>query len=102
MTYCEGIRMKQAWSNRDSMISRLWMGRIKTRKPQDDMYRNFQSHTTDSWRYANGDGPCKGNLKVGTHCNVAACRNALTLQVTDTIGSYQLNFHPVLHGVTVS
>jgi hypothetical protein len=35
-------------------------------------------------------------------CNVAAYRNAVTLQVTDTKRSYDLNFHPVPHGVTVS
>jgi hypothetical protein len=35
-------------------------------------------------------------------CNVTAYRNAVTLQVTDTIRSYELNFHPVPHGVTVS
>jgi hypothetical protein len=35
-------------------------------------------------------------------CNVTACHNAVTLQVTDTIWSYELNFHPVPHGVTVS
>ena len=35
-------------------------------------------------------------------CNVTACLNALSLQVTDTIRSYELNFHPVPHGVTVS
>jgi hypothetical protein len=33
---------------------------------------------------------------------VTAYRNALTLQVTDTIPSYDLNFHPVPHSVTVS
>jgi hypothetical protein len=41
-------------------------------------------------------------LRWGHTCNVTACRNAVTLQVTDTIRSYQLNFHPVPHGVTVS
>jgi hypothetical protein len=35
-------------------------------------------------------------------CNVHAFRNAATLQVTHTIRSYDLNFHPVPHGVTVS
>jgi hypothetical protein len=35
-------------------------------------------------------------------CNVTAYRNAITLQVTDMIQSYHLNFHPVPHGVTVS
>jgi hypothetical protein len=35
-------------------------------------------------------------------CNVTAYRNPVTLQVTDTVRSYELNFHPVLHGVTVS
>jgi len=35
-------------------------------------------------------------------CNVTAYRNAVTLQVTDTIRSYELNFHPVPHSVTVS
>jgi hypothetical protein len=35
-------------------------------------------------------------------CNVTAYRNAVTLQVTDTIRSYGLNFHSVPHGVTVS
>ena len=39
----------------------------------------------------------------GVHsCNVTAHRNAVTLQVTDTIRSYELNFHPVPHDVTVS
>ena len=41
-------------------------------------------------------------LKVGTHLYVTAYRNAVTLQETDTIRSYELNFHPVPHGVTVS
>jgi hypothetical protein len=35
-------------------------------------------------------------------CNVTAYRKAVTLQVTDTIRSYGLNFLPVPHGVTVS
>jgi hypothetical protein len=35
-------------------------------------------------------------------CNVKAYLSAVTLQVTDTIRSYELNFHPVPHGVTVS
>jgi hypothetical protein len=35
-------------------------------------------------------------------CNVTAFHNAVTLQVTDTIRSSDLNFHPVPHGVTVS
>jgi hypothetical protein len=35
-------------------------------------------------------------------CTVTAYRNAITLQVTDTIRSYDLNFHPVPHDVTVS
>jgi len=34
-------------------------------------------------------------------CNVTAYRNAVTLQVTDTIQSYVLKFHLVPHGVTV-
>ena len=34
-------------------------------------------------------------------CNVTAYHNAISLQVTDTIWSYKLNFHPVPHGVTV-
>jgi hypothetical protein len=35
-------------------------------------------------------------------CNVTAYRNNVTLQVTDTIRSYDLNFHSVPHDVTVS
>jgi len=35
-------------------------------------------------------------------CNVTAYRNVVTLQVTATIQSYELNFLPVHHGVTVS
>jgi hypothetical protein len=35
-------------------------------------------------------------------CNVTAYRNAVPLQVTATIWSYDLNFHPVPHGVTES
>jgi hypothetical protein len=34
-------------------------------------------------------------------CNVTVYRNTITLQVTDTIRSYDLNFHPVPCGVTV-
>jgi hypothetical protein len=34
--------------------------------------------------------------------NVTTYRNAVTLQATDTIRSYDLNFHPVPHDVTVS
>jgi len=34
--------------------------------------------------------------------NVTAYRNAVALQVTHTIRSYELNFHPAPHGVTVS
>jgi len=35
-------------------------------------------------------------------CNVTAYRKAITLQVTDTMRSYELRFHPVPHGVTVA
>jgi len=35
-------------------------------------------------------------------CNVTAYRNTVTLQVADTLRSYELNFHPVPRGVTVS
>jgi hypothetical protein len=35
-------------------------------------------------------------------CNFTTYPNAVTLQVTDTIRSYDLNFHPVPHAVTVS
>jgi hypothetical protein len=35
-------------------------------------------------------------------CNFTAYRNAVTLQVTDRIRSYDLNFHRVPQGVTVS
>jgi hypothetical protein len=35
-------------------------------------------------------------------CNVTPYRNAVTLQVTDTIRSYDLIFHPVPHDVRVS
>ena len=34
-------------------------------------------------------------------CNVTAYHNTVSLRVTDTIRSYELNFHPVPHGVTV-
>jgi hypothetical protein len=40
-------------------------------------------------------------LKWVHTCNVTAYHNAVTLQETDTIQSYELKFHPVLHGVTV-
>jgi len=43
-----------------------------------------------------------GPLRWVHTCNVTAYRNAVTLQETDTIRSYELNFHPVPHGVTVS
>jgi hypothetical protein len=35
----------------------------------------------------------------GYTCNVTALCNDVTLQVTDTIRNYELNFHPVPHGV---
>jgi len=35
-------------------------------------------------------------------CHFTAYRNAVTLQMTDTIWSYELNFHPVPHGVRVT
>ena len=41
-------------------------------------------------------------LRSAHTCNVTAYRSAVTLPVTDTIRSYELNFHPVPHGVTVS
>jgi hypothetical protein len=41
-------------------------------------------------------------LRWAHTCTVTAYRNAVTLLVTDTIRSYDLNFHPVPHGVTVS
>jgi hypothetical protein len=41
-------------------------------------------------------------LKWVHTCNVTAYRNAVTLQVADTIRSYELNFHPVPDGLTVS
>jgi hypothetical protein len=48
-------------------------------------------------------GPSGRAIQRWVHtCNVTAYRNAVTLQVTDTIRSYDLNFHPVPHGVTVS
>jgi hypothetical protein len=57
---------------------------------------------------------CTRSLSVGTRwngtpatkwagtCNVTACRHAVTWQVNDTIRSYDLHFHPVPHGVTIS
>jgi len=43
------------------------------------------------------------HVRVDTHLyNVTAYRNTVTLQVTDTLRSYELNFYPVPHGVTVS
>ena len=39
---------------------------------------------------------CKGR------CTLVTLPSAVTLQVTDTMWSYELNFHPVPHGVTVS
>jgi hypothetical protein len=43
------------------------------------------------------------STKVGyTLGNVTAYRNAVTLQVTDTIRSYDLSTHRVPHGITVS
>jgi hypothetical protein len=46
---------------------------------------------------------CNGTALPFVHtCNVTTYRNAVTLQMTDTIRSYNLNFHPVPHDVTVS
>ena len=41
-------------------------------------------------------------LRLAHTYNVTVYRNAITFQMTDTILSYELNFHPVPHGVTVS
>ena len=49
-----------------------------------------------------GRGSVWAPLRQVHTCNVTAYRNAVTLQVTDTIRSYELNFHSVPHGVTVS
>jgi hypothetical protein len=35
-------------------------------------------------------------------CNVTVYHNAIMLQVTHTIRSYDLNFHPMTHSITVS
>jgi hypothetical protein len=35
-------------------------------------------------------------------CNVTTYRNTVTLPLTDTIRSYDMNFHSVPHDVTVS
>jgi hypothetical protein len=35
-------------------------------------------------------------------CNITVYCNAITSQVTDTMRSYDLNFHPVPHGITVA
>jgi hypothetical protein len=43
---------------------------------------------------------CLSVLRSVHTCNVSAYRNAITLQVTDTIRSYDLNFHPMPHVVT--
>jgi hypothetical protein len=49
-----------------------------------------------------GENTGPQSVQVGTHLYVTAYRNAVTLQVTDTIRSYDLNFHPVPHDLTVS
>ena len=68
-------------------------------------YGNFMSgyRLFDSCWQAFGGARYKlcGLKRVHT-CNVTAYRNAVTLQETDAIRSYELNFHPVPHGVTVS
>jgi hypothetical protein len=46
-------------------------------------------------------GHLRDNVVTYT-CNVIAYRNAVTLQVTDTIRNYGLNFNPAPHCVTVS
>jgi hypothetical protein len=48
------------------------------------------------------DSSIYNSLKWVHTCTVTAYRNAVTLQVTDTIHSYDLNFHPMPHDVTVS
>jgi hypothetical protein len=40
-------------------------------------------------------------IKVGTHCHDTVLWYAVTLQVTDTIRSYDLNFRPEPRDVTV-
>ena len=57
----------------------------------------FATATQDNLRHGTTEAP----RWVHT-CNVTAYRNAVTLQVTDTIWSYVLNFHPVPHGVILS
>jgi hypothetical protein len=45
-------------------------------------------------------GRWERHLRVGPHCNVHPFRNDVTLQVTHTIRSYDLNLYPVPFGVT--
>jgi hypothetical protein len=47
-------------------------------------------------------GEARGVYKWVHTCNVNTYCNTITLQVTDTIRSYELNFHPMPHGITVS
>jgi len=51
------------------------------------------------WKELHKEHVCLRWLRT---CNLTAYRNAVTSQVTYTIQSYELNFHPVPHGVTVS
>jgi len=49
-----------------------------------------------------GERPKYYALRWVHTCNLILYRNAVMLQVTDTIRSYELKFNPVPHGVTAS
>jgi hypothetical protein len=49
-----------------------------------------------------GERPQTYVLRLVHTCIFTSYRNAVTLQVTDTIRSYYLKFYPVPHGVAVS
>jgi hypothetical protein len=56
-----------------------------------------------TWHYNKTQAHCMLHNYRWVHtCNVTAYRKAVTFQVTDTIRSYDLNFHPVPNGITVS
>jgi hypothetical protein len=64
----------------------------------------WYTHTRHVNGYAKNEKPQSRDrfLRWVHTCNVTSYRNAVTLQVPDTKWSYDLNFHPVPHGVTAS
>jgi hypothetical protein len=85
LTYSQFRTLILNWNKSEGMIQKVW----RLFNVGDNIASSLMSHGVDLLRWVHT-------------CNVTAYRDAVTLRVNDTILSYDLNFHPLPHGVTVS